>query len=261
MPIKGKFWKNSYARKLWLVLLANLPCICIAAATLISLGKVIQAYIPDLKEHMLSSSMAHRDHCPAEAPSDWCPERNYSLQVQKALAVLNQYAPSSAVIVQKYGMPIIMVPGAEWTHGPYAAGFTSDDGIVQINTSIANTPERIALVLYHELIHVQAGLHDPTVYRASMFMRILTENEESVAHTRTLLFGLCHNQQLHGAIYAILSGHLRSGLWRFSPVIDFLVYVWPLGWILVISMAGIKACRLVRRGDSCAVMVGMNGDE
>jgi hypothetical protein len=108
-------------------------------------------------------------------------------------------------------MPITMVTGAEWNHAHSAAGFTSDDGIIQINASIANTPDRIALVLYHELIHIQAGLHDLSVYQTNMAMRILTENEESIAHMGTLWFGLCHNQQLHGAIYAVLSGHLPSG--------------------------------------------------
>jgi hypothetical protein len=193
------------------------------------LGPFVKRTLPDVKE----------DHISAFSRMDWHPGRTYQPLVENALTILAKLAPDQAENVRRYGMPIDMVDQAQMDKPSYLAETMRNTGDIHINRNKTNTAPRIAFALYHELVHVQYGIHDARVYPSIPMALLLGRNEEADAHMRTLRFAwILMGTDPDTAHWGMTGGPL-SFLWPLGVATELLTYFWPLGTALLLLFSAL----------------------
>ncbi len=182
--------------------------------------------IPDMKQQHVSTF----------SRENWRPGRTYLPQIEDALAILAQYAPDQAATVRNCGMPIDIADSSQMNalHMPNSrlAETMTTSGNIYINHKTTNTAPRIAFALYHELVHVQYGIHDTNVYPSSPIARILGRSEEADAHMRTLRFAWRLRNTYPDAAHWVMTGGSPLFLWPLGITIELLTYFWPFGTVV-----------------------------
>lgn len=216
---------NATAKRLSNWLAKHCWKLCWSLLIIVPLGEFTKRTIPDMQQH----------HVSAFSREDWRPGRTYLPKIEDALAILAQYAPDQTAAVRNCGMPIDIADSSQMEalhmSNSRLAETMNESGHIYINGKTTNTAPRIAFALYHELVHVQYGIHDKNVYPSSLIVRIFGRNEEADAHMRTLRFAWrLRNTNPEGA-YFVMTGGLPSFLWPLGVTTDFLTYFWPFGFI------------------------------
>lgn len=179
--------------------------------------------IPDMRQQ----------HVSAFSRENWRPGRTYLPQIEDALAILTRFAPDQVAIVRSCGMPIDIVNPSQMDapHMPNSrlAETMTASGDIHINRKTTNTAPRIAFALYHELVHVQYGIHDTSVYPSNPIARIFGRNEEADAHMRTLRFAWKLRNTYPDGAHWVMTGGFPSILWPLGITTELLTYFWPLG--------------------------------
>jgi hypothetical protein len=109
--------------------------------------------------------------------SDWIPHRRYSADVEQALTILQSVDRAEVLYLRSRGNPIIFVPGSRWRLGD-----TTERGEIELPERFHGNPTAIAVILSHEIFHLQR--HDPIVVPREypLWRRILWHDEEEAAH-------------------------------------------------------------------------------
>jgi hypothetical protein len=109
--------------------------------------------------------------------SDWVPYRRYSADVEQALTILQCVERDEVLYLRSRGNPIIFVPGSRWREGD-----TTERGVIELPERVRGKPTAIAVILSHEIFHLQR--HDPIVVPREypLWRRILWHDEEEAAH-------------------------------------------------------------------------------
>jgi len=206
-----------------------------------NIGAVICIFLAACYADVIYKGVSEHAFSAVYSRATWQPGRSYSSQIESGLAVLAEYAPAQAAFVRQYGMPISLTRNL--SRG--INGLTSEDtGEILVREFSGETSEQIAAIIYHELVHVQAGLHNPEVYEANIAKRILTRNEEAIAHMRTLMFLEGHKSTFAAVEeWAIYGGwpHGRAGL-----AAEYVLYYWPLGTFLAFLLPCVPLLMLAR---------------
>jgi hypothetical protein len=109
--------------------------------------------------------------------SAWIPYRRYSPDVEEALTILQCVDRVEVLYLRSRGNPIRFVPGIRGR-----AGATTQLGEIELPERFRGKPTAIAVILSHEIFHLQR--HDPVVVPREfpLWRRILWHNEEEAAH-------------------------------------------------------------------------------
>lgn len=106
------------------------------------------------------------------------PRRQYSSEIESGLAILNRVEPSETAYLRSRGNPIEFLPCAYGRRG-----YTSfPQGVVHVCTQFRSEPAELAVIVSHEIVHLER--HDPDTHPAkhSRLHRWLGYTEEQDAH-------------------------------------------------------------------------------
>jgi hypothetical protein len=114
---------------------------------------------------------------PYPRTSDWISHRRYSPDVEEALTILQCVDRAEVLYLRSRGNPIRFVPGSRWREGA-----TTQLGGIELPERFRGNPPAIAVILSHEIFHLQR--HDPIVVPREypLWRRILWHDEEEAAH-------------------------------------------------------------------------------
>ena len=177
----------------------------------------------------------HEDNGPrVHRTGDWLPGRIYTPQVEGALRLLQGSDPSKVFYVRTRGVPIYVLTPAEMAASGCPAGSLGctrkANSSINVLSRAIHQPEALAVVLSHEITHVETHDPDSPTPVRSLSQRIFGRNEEATAHVAGLRTArLLHVPQWGGVL----------GGWP----LEYLVWYWPFGTLLytvIFSFLGLR---------------------
>ena len=144
----------------------------------------------------------------------WLARRQYSSEVEGGLAILSQVEPSQVAYLRSRGNPIEFLPCAGGRRG-----YTSvPQGIVHVCNQFRSEPAELAVVLSHEIVHLERHDPDSRPAKHSRLHRWLGFTEEQDAHwqgLKTALKLLPH----HPSVWHVLGWQWFLEIyWRLWPI-------------------------------------------
>jgi hypothetical protein len=138
---------------------------------------VIVLFLSFLTSNIKEHNWWEDGHGPYPRTSAWIPHRRYSPDVEQALTILQCVERDQVLYLRSRGNPINFVPGSRGRRGA-----TTERGEIELPERFRGNPTAIAVILSHEIFHLQR--HDPIVVPREypLWRRILWHDEEEAAH-------------------------------------------------------------------------------